>query len=217
MNEEPRTLDEEKAENIAPVPATGPQMTPSKEAKKGSLKKDISWGLIALIFALLVCVRFFVAEPFLVYGSSMEPTFETGDYVIVDELTYKLQAPKRGDVVVLIPPNDPTKHYIKRILGLPGETIVVKGSDVTIYNKDHPQSSGGLKLNEPYIKFPSTQEATYTLTNSQYFVMGDNRAVSFDSRSWGPLPAANITGKVLLRLYPFSEIGILPGSTNSFK
>lgn len=186
----------------------------AENVPKTPQKKDISWGLIALIFAALIGIRFFVAEPFLVYGSSMEPNFETGDYLIVDELTYKFSKPQRGDVVVLTPPNESSKHFIKRIIALPGEKIVVDGSNVTVYNKENPE---GLKLNEPYVKFESDRSVTHTLTDSQYFVMGDNRAVSFDSRSWGPLPASNITGKAFLRLYPFTQIGTTPGGTDSFK
>ncbi len=182
---------------------------PSKSKKKRE-SRDISWGAIAAIFAVLICVRLFVAEPFLVYGSSMEPNFETGDYLIIDELTYKLSSPKRGDVIVLVPPDQPTKHFIKRIVGLPGEKITVKGKDVTIVNKEHPE---GMLLNEPYVTFQSTKEAVHTLTNNEYFVMGDNRAVSFDSRSWGPLPAQNITGKAMVRLYPFNQVGAIPRIT----
>ncbi len=188
-------------EEIGPLEA--PSAVPDRKNRK-----EISWGTIGVIFAILVCVRLFVAEPFLVYGSSMEPNFETGDYLIVEELSYKLQAPQRGDVVVLVPPDEPSKHFIKRIIGLPGEKVVVKGKDVTIYNKEHPD---GMLLVEPYVTFQSDREATRTLSSTEYFVMGDNRAVSFDSRSWGPLPTKNITGKALLRLYPFSQIGALPG------
>lgn len=177
-------------------------------------KKEISWGMIALIFAALVSIRLFVAEPFLVYGSSMEPNFDTGDYLIVEEVTYKFKKPQRGDVVVLTPPNEPSKHFIKRIIGLPGETVIVKGKAVTIINKKYPN---GILLDEPYVTFQSDRESKNTLSDSQYFVMGDNRTVSFDSRSWGPLPAGNITGKALLRLYPFSHIGIQPGSTDALK
>ncbi len=172
-------------------------------------KQDISWKYIVILFIILLPIRFFVAEPFLVFGSSMEPNFETGDYLIVDELSYKLHAPARGDVVVLKPPYDLTRHFIKRIIGLPGETVQVHGNTVTIINKDHPN---GFTLNEPYIHFQSDKVAEYTLSNTEYFVMGDNRTVSYDSRSWGPLPAEDITGKAFLRLYPFNSIGILPGS-----
>ena len=159
----------------------------------------------------IIIVRIFVAEPFLVYGSSMEPNFETGDYLIVDELTYKYEKPKRGDVVVLQPPIDESKHYIKRIIGLPGETISVNGKVVKITNAQHPN---GFILDEPYITFQSDRVANYTMNEHEYFVMGDNRAVSSDSRIWGPLPSDLITGRALIRVLPLKDIGILPGKVN---
>lgn len=164
--------------------------------------------IFTVFLVLIILIRIFVAEPFLVYGSSMEPNFETGDYLIVDELTYKLESPKRGDVVVLRPPMDLSKHYIKRIIGLPGETISVNGSIVKIINKEHPE---GFTLNEPYITFQSDRVANYNLNDHEYFVMGDNRAVSSDSRIWGPLPDNLITGRALIRILPLKEIGIMPG------
>jgi len=159
----------------------------------------------------IILIRIFVAEPFLVYGSSMEPNFDTGDYLIVDELTYKLEKPKRGDVVVLRPPFEESKHFIKRIIGLPGETISVDGKIVTIKNTEHPQ---GFTLNEPYITFQSDRVSNYALNNHEYFVMGDNRAVSSDSRIWGPLPDNLIVGRAVMRLLPLKNIGIMPGSVN---
>lgn len=141
----------------------------------------------------------------------MEPNFDTGDYLIVDELSYRFKDPERGDVVVLIPPYDDSRHFIKRILALPGETIQVQGSLVTIFNDKNPN---GFTINEPYITFQSDKTSEFTLKKDEYFVAGDNRAVSYDSRSWGPLPKSNITGKAFLRLYPFKSIGILPGSVD---
>ncbi|MEI6490386.1 MAG: signal peptidase I [bacterium] len=167
--------------------------------------------IFTIFLVLIILIRIFVAEPFLVYGSSMEPNFETGDYLIVDELTYKFESPKRGDVVVLKPPMDESKHYIKRIIGLPGETISVNGSAVVIKNKENPE---GFTLNEPYITFQSDRVANYALNNHEYFVMGDNRAVSSDSRIWGPLPSNLITGRALLRILPLKDFGIMPGEVS---
>ena len=167
--------------------------------------------IFTIFLVLIILIRIFVAEPFLVYGSSMEPNFETGDYLIVDELTYKFESPKRGDVVVLKPPMDESKHYIKRIIGLPGETISVNGSVVVIKNKEYPE---GFTLNEPYITFQSDRVANYNLNDHEYFVMGDNRAVSSDSRIWGPLPSNLITGRALLRILPLKDLGIMPGKVS---
>lgn len=167
--------------------------------------------IFTTFLVLIILIRIFVAEPFLVYGSSMEPNFDTGDYLIVDELTYKLGKPKRGDVVVLRPPFEESTHFIKRIIGLPGESISVEGKVVTIKNKEHPE---GFVLNEPYITFQSERVASYKLNQHEYFVMGDNRAVSSDSRIWGPLPDSLIVGRAIIRILPLKNIGIMPGEVN---
>ncbi len=164
-----------------------------------------------IFLVLLIIIRLFILEPFLVYGSSMEPNFETGDYLLVDELTYKFEKPKRGDVIVLRPPFEPSRHFIKRIIGLPNETISVQGSQVTIKNAEHPE---GFTLDEPYIKFQSDKVSNYTLGAHEYFVMGDNREFSSDSRSWGPLPDNLITGKALIRILPLKEIGLFPAKVS---
>lgn len=187
---------------------------PTTPSKRHSHGEGISWKFIFFVIIILLPIRLFVAEPFLVYGSSMEPNFDTGDYLIVDELSYRIGNPKRGDVVVLQPPTDESKHFIKRIIGLPFETIEVQGNVVTIYNSTNPD---GFILKEPYLKFKSDKESKYILKENEYFVMGDNRAVSYDSRSWGPLTRDHITGKAFLRLYPFDSISILPGDSSKFK
>lgn len=179
-------------------------------------QSDHFWRFAFILFAIFIPLRLFVAEPFLVYGSSMEPNFKTGDYLIVDELTYKLENPKRGDVIVLRPPvvDKEKSHFIKRIVGLPGETVIVQNSTVTIKNTEYPN---GFVLNEPYLTYHSDREAIYKLGNDEYFVMGDNRPSSSDSRNWGPLKREAITGRAFLRLYPFSELSILPASLTKFK
>lgn len=177
-------------------------------------KDDGFWKFTVTVLIIFLGVRFFVAEPFLVDGASMDPNFATNDYLIVDELTYKFESPKRGDVVVLRPPLDTNKYFIKRIVGLPGERIVVnKEKQTIIYNKEHPE---GFILNEPYVKFSSAKTADKELGDTEYFVMGDNRDVSFDSRSWGALPREGITGRALLRLYPFEDFGVFPGGLDDF-
>ena len=182
----------------------------------GSVKKKDEgfWRFTITVILIFLGVRFFVAEPFLVSGASMDPNFATNDYLIVDELTYKFELPQRGDVVVLIPPVEQDKYFIKRIVGLPGERIVVntKG-ETTIYNKENPN---GFQLDEPYVKFTSPKTTDKILGDSEYFVMGDNREVSFDSRSWGVLPRKNITGRAILRLFPFKKIGLFPGGLEEF-
>jgi len=183
---------------------------PKKHRKK---KDDGFWRFTIFILVVFLGIRFFVAEPFLVDGASMDPNFATNDYLIVDELTYKFETPQRGDVVVLKPPFDLTKYFIKRIVGLPGERIVVSDRQTRIYNKEHPD---GFILDEPYVKFGSDKTTDTTLGPTDYFVMGDNRDVSFDSRSWGALPRTDIVGRAFVRLYPFQKLGLFPGGLEEF-
>ena len=181
--------------------------------KKTKKKDEGFWKFTIIMLVIFLGIRFFVAEPFLVSGASMDPNFATNDYLIIDELSYKLEAPQRGDVIVLRPPVDPSKYFIKRIVALPGERIVVGNKQTYIYNKEHPT---GFLLDEPYVKFGSDKVADVTLGSTEYFVMGDNREVSFDSRSWGVLQRNEITGKAFLRLYPFAKIGLFPGGLEDF-
>ncbi len=181
--------------------------------KKGTsfLKELIQFALI-VIFVVLP-IRFFVAQPFVVVGSSMEPTFLNKDYLIVDELTYRIKDPERGDVVVFEyqhpTEGEAQKYFIKRIIGLPGETIDIRDGNVKVINNKNPE---GFVLNETYIARPPVNTQTTTLQPGQYFVMGDNRAVSFDSRSWGPLDEQAIVGRALIRVLPFNKAAFLPGS-----
>ena len=167
------------------------------------------YALFALGLALVV--RLFIATPFIVSGASMEHSFENFDYLIIDRVTYQLADPQRGDVVVFGLPQETSRDLIKRIIGLPGETVRVHGDAVTIINTEHP---GGIILSEPYLtqeNLGGVSEMNVTLGKDQYFVLGDNRRVSADSRLWGTLPRKDIVGRVLLRLYPFTHIALLPG------
>ncbi|MEN9613734.1 MAG: hypothetical protein RLZZ347_41 [Candidatus Parcubacteria bacterium] len=173
---------------------------------KAEWKELLRFALIVLV--IVVPIRLYVAQPFIVSGESMHPTFADGQYLIVDELTYHFQKPARGETIIFRPPLDESKFYIKRIIGLPGETISISGTKVTIINTEHPK---GFVLDESYVKVPWSNTLTKTLGPSEYFVMGDNRSASFDSRSWGPLPEKEIIGRPLVRLYPFSTIEKFPG------
>jgi signal peptidase I len=166
---------------------------------------------IVLAVVIVLPIRLFVAQPFVVQGESMHPTFENNDYLIVDELTYRFEAPQRGDVIVFRYPGDPKIFYIKRIIGLPGETVSITNGTVTITKTDGTK----MTLTEPYaVVDDATYNGTTALTSDQYFVMGDNRPESSDSRVWGPLPKENIIGRVFLRLLPPTAIGILPGKVD---
>lgn len=170
------------------------------------------WDLVKiLLIALIIIVpfRMFVAEPFVVSGSSMVPNFHNYDYLIVDRLSYHTGSPQRGDVIVLLYPKDTSQFFIKRIIGLPGETVQIQNGYVTIVNSEHPS---GFRLNEPYL---TSQTETLgspqktTLGSGEYFVLGDNRTASSDSRVWGILPRNDIVGRVWIRVYPFSTAGFM--------
>ena len=144
----------------------------------------------------------------------MIPTFYDYHYLIIDRVTYGFEEPQRGDVIVLDLPQDTSRALIKRVIGLPGETIILKESKVTIVNAAHPD---GFELNETYLdpnNLGGPTDITVTLGPDQYYVLGDNRKVSADSRSWGVLPRQDIVGRALLRLFPFNQISILPGTVH---
>lgn len=179
------------------------------QPKENFLVEIIRFSLIALL--IVVPVRMFIAQPFIVSGASMKETFHNGEYLIVDQVSYHLHSPERGDVIVFRYPRDPSKFFIKRIIGLPGDTINIEGSIVTITNEAHPE---GFVLNEPYIKSMRAGAATNEkLGSREYFVMGDNRNESSDSRVWGVLQEERIIGKAFLRLFPPQAIGVLPGAS----
>lgn len=180
-----------------------------QDAGKGLLK-DL-FTLAFLIIVVVIPIRLFVVSPFVVDGESMHPTFENLDYLIVDEAVYHLESPARGDVIVFRYPGNPSIFYIKRIIGLPGETVSINRGVVTITKVDGTK----MTLSEPYIV---NEDATYTksvtLNSDEYFVMGDNRPNSSDSRVWGPLPRKNIIGRVDLRLLPAGKFGLFPGEAS---
>jgi len=164
-------------------------------------------------FALLIVlpIRLFVINPFIVSGASMVPVFENGEYLIIDQITYRFEEPKRGDVIVFRYPKDPSKFFIKRIIGLPGESVEVKNGTPSVKN---PGGDKFTVLEEPFIKNKSSDNGTYALGENEYFVMGDNRISSSDSRVWGTLDRKFIVGRALLRLFPVTEASLFPGKYN---
>lgn len=164
---------------------------------------------VVLAVIIVVPIRVFIAQPYVVSGASMTPTFGSGDYLIVDQLSYRFEEPRRGDVIIFRFPQDPSKFFIKRVIALPQETIHVQRGVITIKNGEHPD---GIHIEEPYNKSPFNATMTKTLNEGEYFVMGDNRSASFDSRSWGALHEKLIVGRAFLRLFPFTDVSYLPGS-----
>lgn len=172
---------------------------------KNLLNNIVSFGFAIIIVFL---IHTFVGRPFLVNGQSMDPNIKNRDFILVDTFSYHRREPVRGEVIVFRAPLPEKKFFIKRIIGLPGETVeVLPTGKVTIYNTENPK---GFALDDSYILHDSTITNTRTLPQDAYYVMGDNRANSFDSRMWGILPEENIIGRAYLRVYPFSSFDYLP-------
>ncbi len=174
--------------------------------KKETWLDFLRFALIATL--IVVPIRLFIAQPFIVSGLSMVPNFQNGNYLIIDELSYRFEAPKRGEVIVFRFPYQQSKFLIKRIAGLPNETITIKDDTVTITNAEHPE---GFVWQQGTITSSGRKaDQTVTLGASEYFVLGDNRDESADSRLWGTLPRELITGRPILRLLPLSQFAFFP-------
>ena len=182
------------------------QVVPKQQKQNSFFVELIKFAFIAVVIVLPI--RLFIAQPFIVSGASMDPTFQNGEYLIVDEISYRFTEPERGDVIIFRYPENPSKFFIKRIIGLPGETISINQSKVTISNNEHPQ---GFVLDESYLSVETRGSEFTTLSDSEYFVLGDNRPASSDSRIWGPLEEDLIIGQALFRLFPVTHASILPG------
>lgn len=168
-----------------------------------------SLKILLIALAIVIPVRMLLFQPFMVKGSSMEPNYHSSDYLIIDELSYKFRDPQRGEVIVFQYPLNPSYRYIKRIIGLPGETIEIKDGEVFVSRGDGEEQ----KIDETLYLSTKVQEewkdtdyGPLTLNSDEYFVMGDNRKYSSDSRKWGVLPTKNITGRVLLRISPYEVL-----------
>lgn len=163
-------------------------------------------GIIAVI--IVVPLRLYVFQPFLVKGDSMVPNFHNGDYLIIDELSYRFRNPERGEVIVLKFPYDPSQRFIKRIVGLPGEAVEIKDGKVVIYSSD---TKDAFILDETeYLGTLATPGSVKAqLKEGEYFVLGDNREFSSDSRSWGPLGTQYIIGRMLWKVFSLDTLGEL--------
>lgn len=169
------------------------------------------WILGVIIIVKLI--QAFIIQPFIVDGGSMLPTFHNQEFLLVDKLSYLTRAPHRGEVMIfkLQEGNNKYigKYLIKRVIGLPGEHVVVSNGVTTIYNEENPN---GFIVDEPYVTYKDTHKnVDITLDEDHYFMMGDNRAQSYDSRDWGALHRSAIRGQALIRILPFSAFMYEPG------
>ena len=200
----PQTINEH-AQSIQPETE---QTNPADERQEHPFIEILRFSIIALI--IVIPIRMFIAQPFIVSGASMEDTFRNNEYLIVDQISYHINSPNRGDVVIFRYPQDPSKFFIKRVIGVPGDTVTVEGDQVIISNESLP---GGVLLDEPYVSRMSPNSfSTEVLGEREYYVMGDNRDESSDSRVWGVLQEEHIIGRAFLRLFPPRYLDYLPGA-----
>lgn len=169
---------------------------------------EFFWEMVRVAIISLVIilpVRYFLIQPFYVKGASMEPNFYDHEYLIIDEISYRFNEPKRGDIVVFKYPKDPKQYFIKRVIGLPGEKVRIENSAIFV---------NGTRLNEAYL--PDTIETVLplrgygdvTLAGDEYFLLGDNRSQSLDSRIFGPVKREFIIGRTWIRGWPFNRVTI---------
>lgn len=177
----------------------------SPSSSKAALKFFLELvQVVAISLAIIIPVRYFLVQPFYVKGASMEPNFFDHEYLIIDELSYRFKEPNRGDIVVFHYPNDPKNYFIKRVIALPGETVEIIDGQVKVYNDDYPN---GIVLDErAYLDdIYTAQTRRETLKANEYFVLGDNRASSLDSRYFGPISEDVVVGRVWVRGWPFDR------------
>jgi len=172
------------------------------------------WDLIKVVcisLAIIIPVRYFLVQPFYVKGQSMEPNFHDDEYLIIDELSYRFHAIERGDIVVFRYPKEPTQFFIKRVIGLPGEKVEVKDGYVFIYDKNNDKKS--LLDENQYLgdEAKTSGDRMWVLGDEEYYVMGDNRDHSLDSRIFGPVPKDLIVGRVWLRGWPVNRLEVFKG------
>jgi len=174
--------------------------------------ENLLYGIKIILIALLIVlpIRYFLIQPFYVKGASMEPSFANNEYLIAEEISYYFHTPERGDIVVFQDPISPANYLVKRIIGLPGEIVDIRQGRVYIANSAYPQ---GALLQEPYL---DQVAATYDdspqpviLGKHEYFMLGDNRRLSMDSRYFGPIPRQMILGRVFVRGWPLNKAGFI--------
>jgi len=164
---------------------------------------------IVIALAIFVVVYRFLFQPHQVKGSSMYDNFHDGEYLLTDKVTYRFRSPERGDVVVFKAPQNEDYDYIKRIIALPGDTVKISGDQVFV-NNTLINESGFLDARiTTHAGLYAKEGQNVTIPAAEYFVMGDNRNNSSDSREWGPVPAANLVGRTWLRYWPVNLLGVI--------
>jgi len=173
---------------------------------------NFTWEILKIVIialAIIIPIRYFLIQPFFVNGASMDPNFLDGDYLIIDEISYRFNEPQREDVIIFRYPLDPSQFFIKRVIGLPNEIVKIEDGKVFIYSEE--------TLDERIILDESAYlEDSYTpgnleiaLEEDEYFVLGDNRMSSSDSRKWGELDKKYIIGRAWIRAWPVDRLGVL--------
>lgn len=171
---------------------------------------------IVIALAIFVVVYLFFFQPHQVRGASMEPNFYDGEYILTDKISYRFKQPQRGDVIVFKSPKNPDVDYIKRIIGLPGESITITNGHIGINQYQLDEISylpSDVKVNPGSF---TTEDKSFKIPPNEYFVMGDNRPRSSDSREWGTVSKNDIIGKSLLCYWPINCIGFIPKVIYSF-
>ena len=176
----------------------------TEQKKSGFLRFAIDVLETLILSVILFAAINAVSARIRVDGSSMEPTLHSGEFVIVNKLTYKLGQPEIGDVVVFHYPRDPEQEYIKRVIGLSGDQVLITDGKVYI---------NGQMLEEDYINSPPAYQATWEVPEDSLFVLGDNRNNSADSHSWGPVPLNYVVGKAVLVYWPPPDWGLIDHPT----
>lgn len=166
----------------------------------------VLWEVVKVALVSLVIIlpiRYFLVQPFYVKGASMEPNFYDHDYLLIDEISFRTRTPSRGEVVVFRYPRDPSNYFIKRIIGLPNERLVINEDKLYISSA----TGESVEYQEPYLGewIKTVGSLDVTLSKDQYFVMGDNRGASLDSRSFGPIDRKAIVGRVWVRAWPWDR------------
>ncbi len=165
--------------------------------------------LAVIAFVIVWPIHYFIFQPFYVVGPSMEPNFYDRDYLIVSKITYRFNSPERGQVIIFHPPANDKDYLIKRIIGLPGEKITIEKGLIYITSPEFSQKE---KLNEGDYLVPGLTtpgEVEVQLGPDEYYVLGDNRSMSLDSRSFGSVKRNRIVGGASFRGWPFDKFGLI--------